>query len=137
MILQFFLPMIPPNVTHHAKKLAAYVDGKTGKPKAVLHDTEELRDVHAKLHGALAPHAPDTAMPGPVRLIVKWIFPADDKHRPEEWKTSKPDTDNLEKALKDEMTKLRFWKDDAQVCSEVTEKFYGEYPGIWIRTEEL
>jgi Holliday junction resolvase RusA-like endonuclease len=35
------------------------------------------------------------------------------------------------------MTELGFWKDDAQVASEVIEKFWAEIPGIWIRLEEL
>ena len=33
--MQFFLPMKPPTVTHHAKELHAYMKG--GKPCAVLH----------------------------------------------------------------------------------------------------
>ena len=59
----------------------------------------------------------------PVRLVVKrCCCPAEG--RPDgSWRTSKPDTDNLEKALKDEMTRLHFWHDDAQVCSEIVEKF--------------
>ena len=52
-----------------------------------------------------------------MRLLVKWCFPADGR-KSGSWRTSKPDTDNLEKALKDEMTRLHFWADDAQVPPE-------------------
>ena len=46
-------------------------------------------------------------------------------------------TDNLEKMLKDVMTELRWWKDDAQVASEIVEKFWAEQPGIFISVELL
>ena len=72
-----------------------------------------------------------------MRLMIKWLFPTDGYHRSGEWRTSKPDTDNLEKALKDEMTRLHFWADDAQVCSEIVEKFWADPCGIFVMVEEL
>jgi len=75
------------------------------------------------LEANLAGHQPIASYEGPIRLYVKWCFPIKGKHRDGEWKTSRPDTDNLQKVLKDCMTKLSFWGDDAQVCSEVVEKF--------------
>lgn len=39
--------------------------------------------------------------------------------------------------LKDVLTKLGFWKDDAIVCSEIIEKFWAVHPGIYIKIEEL
>ena len=51
--------------------------------------------------------------------------------------TSKPDTDNLVKLLKDVMTELHFWKDDAQVASEVIEKYWADLPGIYVKVESL
>jgi Holliday junction resolvase RusA-like endonuclease len=38
------------------------------------------------------------------------------------WKTTRPDTDNLIKALKDTMTDLGFWDDDSQVADERVRK---------------
>ena len=35
------------------------------------------------------------------------------------------------------MTNVGFWRDDAQVASEIVEKFWAELPGIYIRAEEL
>ena len=155
MYMQFFVPMQPPTTTHNAKQLHAYMKG--GQPHAVLHDSPELKATRAKLHAYLAPHAPKAPIPAgqPVRLLVKWCFNASrfapahsvgfdqgvDQHprkrRSGEWRTSKPDTDNLEKALKDEMTRLHFWADDAQVCSEIVEKFWSDPCGVFVRVEEL
>ena len=132
--MRFFMPMRPPTVTHQAKQLHAYMKG--GKPSAVLHDTPELKDARAQLHAALAPHAPDAPELGAVQLVVKWIFPAEGRPNGS-WKTTKPDTDNLEKALKDEMTRLHFWRDDAQVCSEIAEKFWGDTPGVYVEVRAL
>ena len=133
--MQFFIPMRPPTVTHNAKQLHTFMRG--GRPCAVLHDSPELKDARAKLHAHLAPHAPQRPLTGPVRLVVKWLFPAEGRHPDGAWKTSKPDTDNLDKALKDEMTRLHFWRDDAQVASEISEKFWANTPGIFIQVEVL
>ena len=111
MEISFFIPMVPPTVTHQQKKVHVV----NGKP------------VHyepAKLAGA-------------VRLVVKWCFPAKDKHTDGAWKVTRPDTDNLQKLLKDCMTDVGFWNDDAQVCSEVIEKFWASIPGIYIFASEL
>ena len=39
--------------------------------------------------------------------------------------------------LKDVMTEVGFWKDDALVASEITEKFWAEQTGIFISIEDL
>ena len=73
---------------------------------------------------------------GGIRLTTKWCFP-NGSHADGEYRTTKPDTDNLQKLLKDVMTQQGFWKDDALVASEITEKFWAKIPGIYIRIEEL
>ena len=133
--MQFFMPLRPPTVTHNAKQLHAFM--RAGRPCAVLHDSPELKDARAKLHAYLAPHAPAKPLGGPVRLVVKWLFPAEGRRPDGSYKTTRPDTDNLEKALKDEMTCLGFWHDDAQVASEITEKFWADTPGIYIEVNKL
>ena len=35
------------------------------------------------------------------------------------------------------MTRLGFWHDDAQVASEVAEKFWADVPGVFIFVEAL
>lgn len=95
------------------------------------------KQARAKLNGHLAKYRPETPLTGPLRLTVKWCFPETKTHPAGTWKTTRPDTDNLQKILKDEMTRLGFWKDDAQVCSEIIEKFWWQIPGIFIEVEEM
>lgn len=50
---------------------------------------------------------------------------------------TKPDLDNSVKLLQDCMTKLGFWQDDRFVVSLITEKFWAQVPGIYIRIEAV
>lgn len=129
--LQFFMPMIPPTVTFQDKELAVV------KGRPIIHDSAQLHAVKAKLRGHLAKYAPEEPIQGPIRIMVKWCYPVTGKHKVGEWKITKPDTDNLQKALLDCMTKLRFWKDDAQVCSQIVEKFWSDIPGIFVFINRL
>lgn len=129
--LQFFMPMVPPTVTFQNKDLAVV------KGRPVIFDSAELVAVKAKLRAHLAKYVPDEPIQGPIRIMVKWCYPITGKHKNGEWKVTKPDTDNLQKALLDCMTKLRYWKDDAQVCSQVVEKFWSDVPGIFVYINQL
>ncbi|MHC1723198.1 MAG: RusA family crossover junction endodeoxyribonuclease [Aminipila sp.] len=127
---EFFIPMIPPTVTQQEHKVTVI----KGKPK--FYDPPELKAAKQKLEAHLAKHSPDKPYTCGVRLIVKWLFPKG-KHQEGEYKITKPDTDNLQKMLKDVMTDLKFWKDDALVASEIVEKFWAEVPGIYISICEV
>ena len=50
--------------------------------------------------------------------------------------TSKPDADNLVKAVKDACNSI-VWKDDAQVVVETVTKVYGERPRVYVMISEL
>ena len=76
-------------------------------------------------------------MRGAVRLYAVWNFPIKDKKKWGKLKTTRPDTDNVEKMLKDEMTRLGFWKDDAQVCVEIILKYWSEKGSITIMVDEV
>ena len=131
MQISFFLPMILPTVTHQEKKVHVV----NGKP--VLYEPAELKAARVKLMAHLGKHAPALPLQGAVRLVVKWCFPITGSHIDGQWKTTKPDTDNLQKLLKDCMTLCGYWKDDAQVASEIIEKFWAEKPGIFISAQKL
>ena len=127
---EFFVAIIPPTVTHQEKKVSVI------KGKPVFYEPPNLKDARLKLMSHLARFVPSKKYIGGVRLIVKWCFPRK-SHRDGEYKITKPDTDNLQKLLKDVMTKLGYWVDDNLVASEIVEKFWAEKPGIYIRIEDL
>ena len=130
-MIEFFMPMIPPTITAQEHKVKIV----NGKP--VFYDPPELKQAKDKLIGHLGKYMPQEKYESPVRLVVKWCFPLSGKHSNGEYKHTKPDTDNLQKMLKDCMTKCGYWKDDALVASEVVEKFWAEVPGIYIYIEDI
>lgn len=130
-MIEFFMAMRVPTTTHQMHKVSMV----KGKPR--FYEPQELRDARNKLRAYLGMHRPEKPLTGALRLSTKWLFPPGKSHRPNTWKTTRPDTDNLIKLLKDCMTAEGFWLDDAQVASELTEKFYGEHEGIYVRVEEL
>ena len=124
MKLKFFMQMEPPTVTHQEKRVAVV----RGKPR--VYEDERLRDARAKLTAHLARHRPVQPLTGPLALSVSWLFPDKGESHPHgAYRTSKPDTDNLNKLLKDCMTACGFWNDDAQVVVETIVK-------IWVRPEQ-
>lgn len=130
MATEFFIAMEPPTCTYQEHKVAVI----NGKP--VFYDGPELKAARQKLIGYLAKYKPKKRYECGIRLIAKWCFPKG-RHRDGEYRITKPDTDNLQKLLKDCMTCVGFWEDDALVASEIVEKFWAALPGIYIRIEEL
>lgn len=125
--MAFFLPMIPPTVTQQMHRVTA----AGGRPR--FYDSDELKAAKGKLIAHLGRHAPVQPIDQGVGLLVKWCFPLAGGHRRDgEYRITKPDTDNLQKMLKDAMTACRYWRDDALVASEHVEKFWAKRPGIFI-----
>lgn len=131
MTTEFFMAIVPPTKTHQEKQV------RVVKGKPVFYEPAELLAVRQKLEAHLAKHVPDEKYTGAVRLMTKWCFPITGKHVDGQFKTTKPDTDNMIKTLKDVMTKMGYWKDDSLVASEIIEKFWAAVPGIYIRIEDL
>lgn len=77
----------------------------------------------------------------PLSLTVKWCFGNDavmtGKIPDGTPRTTKPDTDNLDKMLKDCMTRAGIWWDDAQVTEEHIGKYWSRTPGIWVRVVRI
>lgn len=128
--MEFFMSMIPPTVTAQEREV------RVVKGKPVFYDPPELADAKQKLTAHLSRRTPEKRFEDGIRLTVKWLFPKG-RHRDGEYRTTKPDTDNLQKLLKDCMTRCGFWADDALVCSEIVEKFWAKIPGIYIRIEVI
>ena len=126
-----FLDMIPPTSTSQENKTAV-VNGR------VMHfKTKAAQKALADLTAALKPFTPPEPFDGPIRLICCWKFPRGKGHKENEWRITRPDTDNLQKGLKDVMTRLGYWVDDSRVCVEIVSKIWSDHPGIDISIQPI
>lgn len=130
MKLEIFWPMVPPTVTHQQQSVRVV----RGKP--VYYDPPTLKAARQRFTALAGQSTPECPLSGPVMLQTKWCFPRG-RHRDGSYRSTRPDTDNLQKLLKDCLTAAHWWRDDAQVACEVVEKFWAETPGIYIRAEEI
>lgn len=125
----FFMAMVPPTAT----KQEAKVKVVGGKPR--WFPSQAWADAESELRAHLERFRPDEPITsGAVMLSVEWCFPAAG-HADGEPYIKKPDTDNLEKGLKDVMTELGWWDDDKRVFSEHATKLHSRIPGIRIDIE--
>jgi Holliday junction resolvase RusA-like endonuclease len=78
---------------------------------------------------------------GPLHVIIGFRMPRPKAHTRKDgtlkagapiYCTSKPDADNLAKAVLDAMTDLGVWRDDSQVCQLDVAKVYSREPGAQI-----
>ena len=115
--MEFFMEMRPPTSTAQMKKVRVV----QGRP--MFYEPKAVKDAKAVLVAGLLP---------PQSLVTGR------SHKHDEWRSTRPDTDNIEKLLKDCMTRLGFWEDDAQVARETVEKKWSDAPtGIRVRIERL
>ena len=127
--MHFFMAFKPPTATKQQRKW--YV-GKDGKPHS--HLSQAWLKAEDDLRAHLEQHRPGKPLEGPLILNVTWCFPLKGYPDGTPWDTP-PDTDNLQKGLKDIMTKLGWWKDDSQVFSEHITKIHSRIEGIRIDIE--
>ena len=130
--MKMFLLMNPPTVTAQERKVALV------KNKPIFYKPENVKKAKAEIIKYLKPFKPPSPYEGAIELHVVWLFPKGKSHKHNEWRITKPDTDNLQKMLKDCMTDVGFWKDDAQVVKEIVEKRWSDDPtGISIEMDKL
>ena len=133
----FKLKMNPPTVTAQQKG-EMIIGGRIHHYKK-----RNVAAAEAIFRDALLPYVPEKPIEGkPIRFWTVWQFPypkSAKKHKPGigRWKITRPDTDNLNKMLKDVMTDMGFWKDDALIVGEFIEKMYADEPGIMVLISEL
>lgn len=140
-ILQHFkIRCIPPKGTHqHTARIFKNSAGKSfiGKSK-----TNKAAKDEEKLQLLLMPHQPSFPHQGPLQLKVYWDYPYR-KSEPKKNRNApiycqtRPDGDNLIKGLKDLMTTLGFWEDDARISDERIIRRYTDSPGITIIISQL
>ena len=132
MVVEFFLPMKKiPTVTHQQKKWTV----KNGKPQS--YDPEELKEARAMFMDMLQRHKPPEPLDGPLRLTTKWLFPRIKGAHDGQYKHTKPDTDGIIKLFKDCMENSGYFVNDSRVASEITEKFWADTVGIYVKVERL
>lgn len=131
--MKFYLEMTPPRATYQEKQVRVLSNGRP-----MFFDNKRVKEARKLLIENLAPHKPVKPIQGPVELSVVWFFQTKRKSDDGQYKVTRPDTDNLQKLLKDCMTQVGFWSDDAQVVSEHVEKRWTyDHPGIVVSIREV
>jgi Holliday junction resolvase RusA-like endonuclease len=135
--MKFKLKMIPPTATAQQK-------GERIVGGHIHHyQKKNVAQAEAILRDALLPYVPENPIENqPIALKVLWEFPYPKRAKKHPYghclhKITRPDTDNLNKLLKDVMTDMGFWKDDALISSEWIWKVYSDEPGICISVETM
>ncbi len=130
-MIKFTLPIVP---TAQARPKVA-VRGKF----AQAYKTEGQKANERTLEACLKDHAPKAPLSGPLALDFVAALPipasASKKAREamlagHEFPAKKPDLDNIAKQLKDAMTRMQFWVDDAQIVILRCKKVYAP-TGFW------
>lgn len=132
------LDIVPPTATAQQKGVFVH------NGRAHFFTKQKVRDAEDFLAALLAPHAPAEPLRGGIYLQARWCFPYRKSERKsvtnagrEIAHTVRPDLDNLEKALLDVLTRLRFYEDDSQIFTKSTAKVWGPKPylAIALKTE--
>lgn len=128
-MIRFTVPGIPvakgrPRITTRGGFARAYTPAKTVAYEA--HVASAGRDAM----GDASPYA------GPLAVNLTAVFPIPSswpkaRRQSAHWHTSKPDGDNIAKALGDGLNGI-CWHDDAQVASWRVLKCYGETPAVHV-----
>lgn len=108
-----------------AQQRRFYYDKRQG---VRTYPSESYRNAKKVLTSLLREHRPLEPYKGAVLLDVEYRYETKEKRKHDKFKTTKPDGDNLLKVLKDCMTQLGFYADDAQVCVEAISRYWVE-PG--------
>lgn len=135
-IVNAWVPCIPPKTTHHAKRIVF----PKGSRFARLADTAGLRDTKAFWYEVLTQIRPASGLPveGPMSLELDLVWPFLTSHskrfraQPVAWYTTKPDCDNLAKAITDQMVRAGYFANDARIAVLTVTKRHGEQPGVRI-----
>lgn len=110
---------------------------KNGRPYIQHYKKDNVTALRTELKYKLARYAPPVPTDKPVRLFVWVCFDVKDRKAWGHYKTTRPDADNYVKELKDVMTEVGFWLDDAQVVDLRVVKTYAEKGSISIQVDTL
>ena len=137
-IAEFFIPGVPvakgrPKFFRRGNFVGTYTPEKT-------------EAYESNLYAFVARYAQEkkiTPIGGPISIRATFFMPRQKSHTAKQrispWHVSRPDTDNMVKALLDAINGI-FFNDDSQVCSEYSAKIYAtetQLPGIHLTIEDL
>jgi Holliday junction resolvase RusA-like endonuclease len=132
------VPIEPPTSTHQAAlRILKTRDGRqfVGKMK-------NNKITNWSKQFALHLQKPEKPMEGPVRVYIrlyytppKYLLPKINKCKILV-KTTKPDVDNVVKAILDEFTKFEYWVDDSQVWAITVEKYWAAQPRVAVYIDQ-
>ncbi len=129
----------PPTVTAQEKRIRVvqrYVHGKKVNVP-IMYDSERIKKAKQFIMDGLEDYIPLEPINEGIHLDVIWAFEKGKSHRNAEYRLTKPDTDNLEKMLKDCITASGIWTDDKLVAYETVRKIWSDTPGIFINIRTL
>lgn len=106
-----------------------------GFPRLV--DSKNLKTAKTIWHYALANHVPKEMLKKPLRVKILYCFKASKTNKADTFKTTSPDTDNLQKLPKDIMQALEYYKNDGEVAFDEAVKVFSDVPGVLVKVSEL
>jgi Holliday junction resolvase RusA-like endonuclease len=132
-----WIPGTPPTTTQQQHRVIV----QNGKPKFI--PGKKVEETRKKLMAAIQPQVYHT-YDKPIKVTAIWTWPYR-THEAKAVRTSgnsvpkdtRPDTDNLMKALLDLLTEAGAITDDALVSSLTVHKCWGKTPGILVQLEEI
>lgn len=124
LIKAIYLPIDPPTRTAQQKGVRVV----HGHPH--FYEKKEVSEAKAILKDQLLKFVPDEPIKGAVRIDVTFAFATKDKKKlRNEYRTTRPDLDNLFKGLADILSELGFFEDDSQISSLMLRK-------LWVPVED-
>lgn len=130
-LLAFFVTCDPTGSTAQQKGVRIV----NGKP--MFFTKAKVKKAEQQIARLFTPYALSTSTVGALSVEMEFIYPwrkGEKRSITEKFsripKDTKVDVDNAAKVCLDQMTKLRFFEDDAQIACLILRKFWGDTPGI-------
>ena len=99
------------------------------KGRPYFYEKKEVTEAKRFLLFRMKPFVPDEPFQGPVRVNITFLFGTKEKKKQYNYRSTRPDLDNLFKGFADCLTELRFWEDDSQIAAMTLEK-------LWVPEDE-
>lgn len=107
--------------------------------RVMTYPSKSYKEAKAIYRKALKQFAPVVPYKAPISLKIGLNYPTKDKKKIDNFKTTKPDGDNLLKVIKDVMNELNYFEDDANVAIEEISRWWStpDKGGIYVEVQEI